>query len=415
MPTKIKVCDAIMGSGKTQGCMTYIREHPEKRFLYITPYLPEVERMIAGCPEAHFVQPSDRLKTFSFSKTKHCLQLLKEGRNIASTHQLFRQYPEEALSYIRDNHYIIIIDEAVATFTDAELRKSDLEVIRRAQYIEKTENGYKLVDDDYEGGKLSDLFSMLRHNQLVEFDYKEKTRFYYWMLPRDVLAAFDEVIVLTYMFECQDICYYLQINGMEWSYIGVEKEADGTFRLTDGPGYVPEYVQHLGDMIHIFDKPSLNKIGAHKTAFSENWLKSSSEHSEKAQKALYCYFNNYFRGTDKSRRMWGTYKSLQGKLQGQGYTRSYLVFNAKACNEYRNRDILAYCSNIYMRPEKKHWFADRGVNVQEDRYALSVMLQWIWRSAIRDGKEIWIYIPSARMRKLLEDWIEEVSALASVA
>ena len=47
-----------------------------------------------------------------------------------------------------------------------------------------------------------------------------------------------------------------------------------------------------------------------------------------------------------------------------------------------------------------------NVNVNEETYALSEMLQWIWRSAIREGNEIWIYIPSRRMRKLLQNWLE---------
>ena len=37
--------------------------------------------------------------------------------------------------------------------------------------------------------------------------------------------------------------------------------------------------------------------------------------------------------------------------------------------------------------------------------ALSEMLQWVWRSAIRDDKPINLYIPSRRMRELLIDWI----------
>ena len=41
-------------------------------------------------------------------------------------------------------------------------------------------------------------------------------------------------------------------------------------------------------------------------------------------------------------------------------------------------------------------------------YALSTMLQWIWRSAIRRGEEIWLYVPSRRMRTLLKDWMERV-------
>ena len=43
--------------------------------------------------------------------------------------------------------------------------------------------------------------------------------------------------------------------------------------------------------------------------------------------------------------------------------------------------------------------------MEEDAYALSELIQWIFRSAIRDGKEIWLYIPSKRMRNLLIDWI----------
>ena len=38
---------------------------------------------------------------------------------------------------------------------------------------------------------------------------------------------------------------------------------------------------------------------------------------------------------------------------------------------------------------------------------MSEMLQFLWRSAIREGKEINVYIPSIRMRKLLEQWIKD--------
>jgi hypothetical protein len=35
------------------------------------------------------------------------------------------------------------------------------------------------------------------------------------------------------------------------------------------------------------------------------------------------------------------------------------------------------------------------------------MLQWIWRSAIRNGKPVELYLPSRRMREILEAWIRE--------
>ena len=51
------------------------------------------------------------------------------------------------------------------------------------------------------------------------------------------------------------------------------------------------------------------------------------------------------------------------------------------------------------------FFAKQGVTINPEHFALSEMLQWVWRSAIRDDKPINLYIPSRRMRELLIDWI----------
>ena len=48
-----------------------------------------------------------------------------------------------------------------------------------------------------------------------------------------------------------------------------------------------------------------------------------------------------------------------------------------------------------------------NVELDEDAYALSEMLQLIWRSRIRKGESINVYIPSRRMRELFEDWLKE--------
>ena len=119
------------------------------------------------------------------------------------------------------------------------------------------------------------------------------------------------------------------------------------------------------------------------------------------------YFINYNRGMPAKSRLWATYKIGESILRGKGYFYNDLAFNTKATNDYRDKQVLAYCVNIFMQPNEKKYLLSNGVDVLEDRYALSVMIQWIWRSAIRDGKEIWIYVPSKRMRLLLQGWIEE--------
>ena len=60
-----------------------------------------------------------------------------------------------------------------------------------------------------------------------------------------------------------------------------------------------------------------------------------------------------------------------------------------------------------MKPTLKHFFEVEGIKVDEDAYALSELIQFIYRSAIRDGKPITVYIPSKRMRELFMDWINK--------
>lgn len=70
------------------------------------------------------------------------------------------------------------------------------------------------------------------------------------------------------------------------------------------------------------------------------------------------------------------------------------------------RTSIAYPINKFMNSYIKTFFEQNNISVDEDGYATSEMLQFIWRSAIRDKKEIWIYVPSIKMRTLLEKWIE---------
>ena len=59
-----------------------------------------------------------------------------------------------------------------------------------------------------------------------------------------------------------------------------------------------------------------------------------------------------------------------------------------------------------MNANEREFYKKHGIDANQDVYALSIMVQWIWRSAIRDGNEVQLYIPSRRMRTLLENWIQ---------
>ena len=113
--------------------------------------------------------------------------------------------------------------------------------------------------------------------------------------------------------------------------------------------------------------------------------------------------------------MWTTFKDYEEKIRGKGYSKGFLPLNIRGDEDYSNKDCIAYPVNRYLNPFVKSFLLSNKIGVNEDEYALTEMLEFIWQSAIRNGKEINIYVPSIRMRKLLENWIKESSSLDSSA
>lgn len=105
---------------------------------------------------------------------------------------------------------------------------------------------------------------------------------------------------------------------------------------------------------------------------------------------------------------WTTFKERKPKLTGTKYGReeNWIPLNAKATNDYIHKRSLAYLANRFSLPVIKSYFEDQGIVVNDDVYALSEMVQWLWRSGIRRGDPVIVFVPSDRMRRLLKHWLD---------
>ena len=80
---KVSVCDALCGSGKTSACINMMNERTDTKFIFVTQYLSEVERIKAHCASRGFVSPDSDLQA-GLTKLADIHQLMKNGRNIAN-------------------------------------------------------------------------------------------------------------------------------------------------------------------------------------------------------------------------------------------------------------------------------------------------------------------------------------------
>ena len=104
----IKVVDMIMGSGKTSAAINYINEsdQEDEKILYITPFLSEIKRIKECCSNKKFEEPE-----VYGTKIEGIKYLIQKGKNIVSTHALFRRFDKEIIDMCRCQNYTLIMDE----------------------------------------------------------------------------------------------------------------------------------------------------------------------------------------------------------------------------------------------------------------------------------------------------------------
>lgn len=405
----VEICDAIMGTGKTEAAIAYMNEHDTDKFIFVTPYLDEAERIKNSCPKLRFAEPSDKLKQYNFRKSEHTAALIKEARNIATTHQAFKRYTPETLNSIREQGYVLIIDENVDVLETFDFRKDDIKAALDAGYIEESGGVYVAGKKCYKGRLFQELVETIKTRNLVSVKDGAKKEMFYWTLTPELLKAFSKVFILTYMFKGQSLCRLIEFNKIPYKYIGVKKER-GKFKFCEcGKAYTPEYVSHLREKVHIVDKGKINFVGWDYYALSAGWFDKNEEGVAELRRNMLNCVNCIWKGIPAKQKLWATFSDKYGKLRGAGYSSSFLVFNARATNAYSDRTHLIYAINIFMNVGEKLFYKKNKIEADEDAYALSTMVQWIWRSAIRKGEDIYIYIPSNRMRILLEHWLDAVS------
>lgn len=383
-----------MGSGKTNWAIQYMNENPDKRFMYLTPYNDEIQyRIIPQCPALNFKFAKENQKVKDFK------EMLEKGRNIAATHECFKRADDEVDSLLEANNYILILDEVFDVVIDLKIKACDVQNI--LDKYATVENDYLVwTDDNYPdvGGRFSDIKQISKMNKLMVYE----NALFLWLFPVDLFKKFDEVYVMTYLFAGQTQKYYFDANNLEYEYYKVEY--DGIkYKLVD---HDHSTHNNLKPLIDIYDG-NLNDIGNKNGALCVSfWNNNKNKPKYRTlQNNIYNFFRN-IHNAKSDQIIWTCFKDDMPRLKGDGYAKGFVECNCRATNKYGNRTYVAYCVNRFMRTViKQDYFAKQGIKVDEELFALAEMLQFIWRSAIRNGLKIHLYIPSSRMRGLLNQYL----------
>lgn len=391
----VRVIDAVMGAGKTTKMIEMIKDADlSQKFIYITPFLDEIERVQGAITNRKFEAPTNNVE--GGRKLTSLKRLIEDGHDIAATHSLFEMADDELIELLEASNYTLILDEVMDVIDKAQVSPSDMRILLDKEFIKIENNAIRWTASlvEYEGGRFDDIKLLAEAGNL----YYHRNKYLIWAFPPKVFAAFNKAIVLTYLFEAQVQRYYFDLYKIPYvKYSLINNEIVPYDEKADNR-------DELYKLINLYQGDH-NKHGENSpTAYSRGWFnRRTIEEIEAIQNSMYSYVRKISKAKSNEV-LWTTLKDFENDLKGRGYSKGFIPVNTRATNDYADRNTLMYMFSRYMNPYEKSFFQDNGVRVNEDLLALSDMLQWIWRSRIRNDEQINLYLPSTRMRGLLVDW-----------
>lgn len=412
MTKKIEVLDALMGAGKTTAIIKWMSNQPLERFIYVSPLLSEVEeggRLDREIEHLHFHSPST---VDDDTKSEHLFYLLQHGANVSCTHALFSKMDEKHFQLIEDYGYTIVIDEELQMIEKFDLySKSDLEwlAVKNIISISEQDGGVTWIDDEaVQTDDVTHKYNKLK--QLCDngalYCAKRCSTMLNVQLPTRLLDCAKRVVVLTYMFDGNILSAFLKMKGFDivpFTEASVLQTVSGsTIRELLVITPPPKGVEHIrGKLAYSWysnpPKGDLDKIANAIKATALKW-------GVNRDNLLYTF--------PKSRSV--TSDSRCAKIKPRGFIMQsngspcWLAAQTKATNEYAHVTHIIHSYNRHPNVSVVAYLQDFGSNVDVDTFALSEIIQFLWRGCIRNGQPMYVCIFSARMEKLLRNWLDSL-------
>ncbi|WP_299449276.1 hypothetical protein [uncultured Phascolarctobacterium sp.] len=423
--------DAPTGYGKTTAIISTVnnsvamkpfdtsREH-NQRFLVLSPYLPELDRI---CDNTDCVQPLGK-------KQQDLQRLIADGKNICCSHSLFNQLTRETLALIADSgfQYHLIIDEEPPTIqciVGSQRRtakgntsliecygQQDYNLLRREnlllidpltkritwnnnhEYNTKQYKNIGVFDDLRKRLEVADLYS--QGNTVIQCP------------KRSLWKVFGSVTICSYRMDSSLLSAYCCLYNININYQHIENKA-----FVDG--YKPLKPHNL-ERLQYYTPPTLD-CSCSKYWYNHNInLNDSNTFSDDLTRLLHS-FKYYLRSLPTNVHKdyyWTCFNShLPAIMSFAGKwiaKRKHIPCNMKATNSLSDCCVVGYLVHRFVNVDISNFLKDNNIVIDKDSFALSELIQFVWRSNIRKADTInntYVFIASRKLYNLFRLWVEQ--------
>ena len=380
-----------------------IREFQQnKKYLVILPLLSEVNRVIDQSESILFEQPTTD-ENEHHTKTESIKELLLTGQNIATTHNMYERLVRLAREGLLDDYHIII-DEVpdVVKSVSSKTKTSIEEFYLKTGYIELEETGLVRPTNKWRQNK-EEVSDTLNPKILSYAEtgclYLLGEHMFVWAMPSELLSAGLSVTIMTYKSEGSLLTSYLNKLSLPY-FVNSSEFKEGHFKAA------------ALELIDLQDIPPISKLNLSHSGQTKGM--SQCSYYSKISGALKNLRSRQLKGVQLDDILVTCKKDAWFKQENKAgvFAKDSKMFQANwIANTTRGTNDYAHCSHlIYLYDQHVNPVVGRWVNNSsrsfDDAYALTELIQWVWRSRVRRGEPITLYLPAPRMRRIFIDWLD---------
>lgn len=416
MADSVEICSYLMGSNKTNSIIKWMSDNPDERYIYVIPNLNELQDTEYGKSRVlsiGFKTPESGVEYKT--KSEHLYNLCLQGESIACTHVLYKMLDKRTLEVIKNRGYILVIDEEVAlidSYTGAS--PADLVSLLNDGKVAISEEDGMVVWTADENTTLSYLKTEHKHHRFYKHIINEniyttkqimtgdkyKSLFMVSQITKEVIECAKRVVIITYLFKGSILDCFLQVKGFKVKkFLDVQITEETLENIVSRITLLPydEKMDGLKLSSSWWDKISTKDL---KTV--ESFIRRTARRSKlPPSEVMWTVPSN--------RTKWS--KSMKAKVSPQGFVEGkeqepcWIACTMRATNRYAHKKLAIHCFNRYPHVSVNRYLLDYNQTIDQDKYAVAELLQWLFRSNIRmPNGEVTLAIGSRRMYNLYLMW-----------
>jgi len=409
-PPPLTIVDYPCGLGKTNALVSILEARPDLLVLVVVQTLSEVDRIISSVPKGRIYAPEG---PGSLHKTKgeQLEPLVCEGRSIVITHKLYERAGILA-NQGAFSRYQVIIDEVPNAVSVSDLvldpvSFKEFYVGPGYCHIEQGGRASMTNKGEEEEARLKTalderLISNIRSGRL----YYDGKKHFIQTIPTSLFTHADSVTVLTFLSEGSLFLKFLEKHQID-------------YRVLRSSKCNQEFQQRARDNLRIHRMPSLDKVSfgySKQTSYKpkskevgsiRNALKNLKQRDlagvDLKNLIITCAKQNWFHrsGSSYNEAKPSLFSIDSRMLKGA----NWLPNTTRGTNDYLHCTHAIYLYEQNANPILLNWLDANDTQFKSD-YALTEMVQWLWRSRVRRNEPVDVYMPSKKMRGIIEKWME---------